>query len=55
MHVVNAEPGSDVYKNVRDLLEATLENDAAGMRPRRKENGELEFSVTTVCIVGERL
>jgi ubiquinone/menaquinone biosynthesis C-methylase UbiE len=55
MHVVNAEPGSDVYKKVRELLEATLENDAAGMRPRRKENGELEFSVTTVCIVGERL
>ncbi|HUK31997.1 MAG TPA: methyltransferase domain-containing protein [Candidatus Acidoferrum sp.] len=54
MHVVNAEPGSAMYKAVRELLEATMENDAAGMRPRRKENGGLEFSVTTLCIVGEK-
>ncbi|MGA7785375.1 MAG: methyltransferase domain-containing protein, partial [Candidatus Acidiferrales bacterium] len=54
MHVVNAEPGSAVYNEVRKLLEATIEDDAAGMRPRRKENGGLEFSVTTLCIVGEK-
>jgi SAM-dependent methyltransferase len=54
MHVVNAEPGSAMYKEVRALLEATIEDDAAGMRPRRKENGGLEFSVTTVCMVGEK-
>jgi ubiquinone/menaquinone biosynthesis C-methylase UbiE len=54
MHVVNAEPGSPVYNAVRKLLEATIEDDAAGMRPRRKENGGLEFSVTTLCIVGEK-
>jgi len=54
MHVVNAEPGSAAYKEVRRMLEATLENDAAGMHPRRKENGGLEFSVTTLCIVGEK-
>ncbi len=55
MHVVNAEPGSAMYNDVRRLLEATIENDAAGMRPRRKENGGLEFSVTTLCIVGEKV
>jgi hypothetical protein len=54
MHVVNAEPGTPIYNEVRKLLEATIEDDAAGMRPRRKENGGLEFSVTTVCIVGEK-
>jgi ubiquinone/menaquinone biosynthesis C-methylase UbiE len=54
MHVVNAEPGSAVYNEVRGLLEATLKDDAAGMHPRRKENGGLEFSVTTLCIVGEK-
>jgi ubiquinone/menaquinone biosynthesis C-methylase UbiE len=54
MHVVNAEPGSEMYNAVRKLLEATIENDAAGMRPRRKENGGLEFSVSTLCIVGEK-
>ncbi len=54
MHVVNAEPGSTVYNEVRRLLEATIEDDAAGMHPRRKENGGLEFSVTTLCIVGEK-
>jgi ubiquinone/menaquinone biosynthesis C-methylase UbiE len=54
MHVVNAEPGSEIYNAVRKLLEATIENDAAGMRPRRKENGGLEFSVSTLCIVGEK-
>jgi ubiquinone/menaquinone biosynthesis C-methylase UbiE len=54
MHVVNAEPASKMYNEVRKLLEATIENDAAGMRPRRKENGGLEFSVTTLCIIGEK-
>jgi ubiquinone/menaquinone biosynthesis C-methylase UbiE len=54
MHVVNAEPGSATYNAVRKLLEATIEDDAAGMHPRLKENGMLEFSVTTLCIVGER-
>ncbi len=54
MHVVNAEPGSPVYNEVRGLLEATIEDDAAGMHPRRKEKGGLEFSVTTLCMVGQK-
>jgi ubiquinone/menaquinone biosynthesis C-methylase UbiE len=53
MRVVNATPGSAMYGEVRRLLEATIDNDAAGMHPRRTANGGLEFTITTCAIVGE--
>ena len=54
MRVVNAAPGSAMYGDVRRLLEATIDNDAAGMRPRRTVGGGLEFTITTCAIVGEK-
>ncbi len=54
MRVVNAEPGSPLYAETRKLLEATMEDDAAGMHPRRTANGGLEFTITTCTMVGEK-
>jgi ubiquinone/menaquinone biosynthesis C-methylase UbiE len=55
MRVVNAAPGTPLYVETRRLLEATIEDDAAGMHPRRTANGGLEFTITTCAIVGEKI
>ena len=54
MSVVNAAPGSEVYQRTRELLEATLVDDAAGLHPRINSAGALEFSVTSLYIVAEK-
>jgi ubiquinone/menaquinone biosynthesis C-methylase UbiE len=54
MSVVNAAPGSAVYQRTRELMEATLADDAAGFHPRMNASGELEFAVTSLYIVAEK-
>lgn len=54
MSVVNAAPGSAVYNQTRALMEATLADDAAGLHPRRTEEGAIHFIATSLCIVVER-
>jgi ubiquinone/menaquinone biosynthesis C-methylase UbiE len=53
MRVMQAPPGSAIYDETRGLLEATMRDDAAGMRPRIGERG-LEYSLPTLFIAGEK-
>jgi ubiquinone/menaquinone biosynthesis C-methylase UbiE len=53
MSVVNAAPGSPVYSETRSLIEETMSDDSAGMRPRIGAKG-LEYSLPTLFIVAEK-
>jgi ubiquinone/menaquinone biosynthesis C-methylase UbiE len=54
MRVGGHEKGGGVYSEVQSMMEATLADDAAGFRPRRNENGELEYVQTTLFLVAEK-
>ena len=54
MRVGGHEKGSGVYEEVEAMMEATVADDAAGFRPRRNENGALEYTQTTLFMVAEK-
>jgi ubiquinone/menaquinone biosynthesis C-methylase UbiE len=55
LHVAGHEPGSAAYAEVRRLMEAALEHDRTGYRPRiDPSTGELHFTQHAVLIVAER-
>jgi ubiquinone/menaquinone biosynthesis C-methylase UbiE len=55
MNAMKVPRGTAAYAETRRLLEGTIGNDAAGMRPRVNKDGELEYSLPTIYIVAEKI
>jgi ubiquinone/menaquinone biosynthesis C-methylase UbiE len=55
MNAMQVPRGTAAYAETRKLLEGTIGNDAAGMRPRMNDAGELEYSLPTIYVVAERI
>jgi ubiquinone/menaquinone biosynthesis C-methylase UbiE len=54
MNAMKVPPGTAAYAETRRLLEGTLKNDAAGMRPRFNKQGELEYALPSLYIVAQK-
>lgn len=54
MNAMKVPRGTPAYAETRKLLESTMENDAAGMRPRINKDGELEYTLPSLYIVAEK-
>jgi ubiquinone/menaquinone biosynthesis C-methylase UbiE len=55
MNAMRVPAGTAAYAETRRLLEGTMTNDAAGMRPRISANGELEYSLPSLYVVAEKI
>ncbi len=55
MNAMKVGRGTPEYAETRSLLEGTFGNDAAGMRPRISDAGELEYSLPVINIVAEKI
>jgi len=55
MNAMIVPRGTAAYAETRSLLEGTLKNDEAGMRPRINNDGELEYLLPTIYIVAEKI
>jgi ubiquinone/menaquinone biosynthesis C-methylase UbiE len=55
MNAMKVPRGTKEYAETRRLLEGTMENDAAGMRPRFNDQGQLEYSLPVTNIVAEKI
>ena len=55
MNAMEVPKGTAAYAETRRLLEGTMGNDAAGMRPRVSDEGQLEYSLPTIYIVAEKM
>jgi ubiquinone/menaquinone biosynthesis C-methylase UbiE len=55
MNAMKVGRGTAAYSETRKLLEGTMGNDAAGMRPRLNDKGELEYSLPTIYVVAEKM
>lgn len=55
MNAMQVPRGTAAYAETRKLLEGTMGNDAAGMRPRINDNGELEYTLPTIYVVAEKI
>jgi ubiquinone/menaquinone biosynthesis C-methylase UbiE len=55
MNAMQVPRGTAAYAETRKLLEGTMGNDAAGMRPRINDEGELEYTLPTIYVVGEKM
>jgi ubiquinone/menaquinone biosynthesis C-methylase UbiE len=55
MNAMQVPRGTAAYAETRTLLEGTMGNDAAGMRPKLNDNGELEYSLPTIHVVAEKI
>jgi ubiquinone/menaquinone biosynthesis C-methylase UbiE len=55
MNAMKVGRGTAAYAETRRLLEGTIGNDAAGMRPRFNEAGEIEYSLPVINIVAEKI
>src|ERR1019366_4056827 len=51
MNAMQVPRGTAAHAETRTLLEGTMVNDAAGMRPKINDNGELEYSLPTIYVV----
>jgi ubiquinone/menaquinone biosynthesis C-methylase UbiE len=54
LRVGGYEKGSKVYAEVEALMEKDIKEDASGFHPRRNENGEIEFTQTTLFLIAEK-
>jgi ubiquinone/menaquinone biosynthesis C-methylase UbiE len=54
MNAMKVPPGTAGYAETRALLEGTMVNDAAGMRPRVTAEGQLEYTLPSLYIVAEK-
>ncbi len=54
MNAMKVPPGTAAYAETRALLESTLSNDAAGMRPRVTAEDQLEYSLPSLYVVAEK-
>jgi ubiquinone/menaquinone biosynthesis C-methylase UbiE len=55
MNAMKVGRGTPEYAETRRLLEGTFGNDAAGMRPKINDTGEIEYSLPVINIVGEKI
>jgi ubiquinone/menaquinone biosynthesis C-methylase UbiE len=55
MNAMKVGRGTTEYAETRRLLEGTFGNDAAGMRPRINDAGELEYSLPVINVVAEKI
>ena len=55
MNAIKVPHGTAAYAETRSLLEGTMKNDAAGMRPRFNDEGQLEYSLPVINIVAEKI
>jgi len=55
MNAMKVGRGTAEYAETRRLLEGTIGNDAAGMRPRFNDAGEIEYSLPVINIVAEKI
>ena len=55
MNAMKVPQGTPAYAETRKLLEGTFENDAAGMRPKINDAGEIEYSLPVINIVAEKI
>jgi len=55
MNAMKVPAGTAEYAETRSLLEGTFRNDAAGMRPRMNDAGEIEYSLPVINIVAEKI
>ena len=55
MNAMKVPQGTAAYAETRSLLEGTMGNDAAGMRPKFNDAGEIEYSLPVINIVGEKI
>ena len=55
MNAMKAPRGTAAYAETKKLLEGTFINDAAGMRPRINDAGEIEYSLPVINIVAEKI
>jgi hypothetical protein len=55
MNAMQVPRGTAAYAETRRLLEGTMGNDEAGMRPRVNGDGELEYSLPTIYVVAEKI
>jgi ubiquinone/menaquinone biosynthesis C-methylase UbiE len=54
MNAMNVPPGTRAYNETRRLLLATMRNDDAGMQPRIRPDGKLEYTLPAIYIAGEK-
>jgi ubiquinone/menaquinone biosynthesis C-methylase UbiE len=54
MNAMKVPQGTAAYAETRALLEGTMKNDAAGMRPRVNAEGKLEYSMPSLYVVAEK-
>ena len=55
MNAMKVPRGTAEYAETRRLLEGTMENDEAGMRPKINDEGEIEYSLPVISIVAEKI
>jgi hypothetical protein len=55
MNAMKVGRGTAEYAETRRLLEGTIGNDVAGMRPKISDAGELEYSLPVINIVAEKV
>jgi len=55
MNAMKVGRGTSAYAETRRLLEGTFGNDAAGMRPKINDAGEIEYSLPVINIVAEKV
>jgi ubiquinone/menaquinone biosynthesis C-methylase UbiE len=55
MNAMKVPAGTAAYAETRKLLEGTFGNDAAGMRPKINDVGEIEYSLPVINIVAEKI
>jgi ubiquinone/menaquinone biosynthesis C-methylase UbiE len=55
MNAMKVGRGTAAYAETRMLLDSTFGNDAAGMRPRFNDAGEIEYSLPVINIVAEKV
>ena len=55
MNAMQVPRGTAAYAETRRLLEGTMGNDAAGMRPKINDVGELEYTLPTIYVVAETI
>jgi ubiquinone/menaquinone biosynthesis C-methylase UbiE len=55
MNAMKVPRGTAEYAETRRLLEGTMENDEAGMRPKINDAGEIEYALPVINIVAEKI
>jgi ubiquinone/menaquinone biosynthesis C-methylase UbiE len=55
MNAMKVPRGTAEYAETRSLLEGTMKNDEAGMRPKMNDAGEIEYTLPVINIVAEKI